>query len=297
MAYKDILLWVNAGLTLALIVRLIHLNLQGVFRLLVFILSADLVTLCLTFAMKREGFWVRYRPDYRIVYSVYSGLELAITACIIFALLRSMMSRHTGILKLSRQILAGTVLLAVAIGLVLVAVQTKLDKPTEDKARTEDAAKAGDAERSESVTREANTPSNAKASQLFNLVFEMLTVDQTVSLVLLLTLVSMLCFLLWFPIDVPRNIAVFSAGYIIFFTVKSLTLFLRYFSPDALPYINISILSISALCYLYWMVFLTPVGETVPVRIGHRWKPQEQERLLDQLGAINATLLRSARRS
>src|SRR5271170_4105589 len=296
MESKDILAWVNAGLTLALIVRLIHLNLQGVFRLFVFILSADLLALCLTFALKIEGFWVRYRPDYRVVYALYSALELAITACIVFALLRSIMIRFPGILKLSRRILAVTVLLAFSIGVILVVAQAKLDKPTEEKARKEEKTKHRDAERQELGTKDAVSPS-AKDDQLFNSVYQTLTIDQTVSSVLLLTLVSMLLFLLWFPVDIPRNIAIFSAGYIIFFTVKSLTLFLRYFSPAALPHISVSILSISGVCYLYWMFFLTPAGETVPVRIGHRWKPQEQERLLGQLGAINATLLRSARRS
>ncbi len=297
MELKDFLFWVNIGLTLILVVRLIRLNLRGVFRLFLLFLLADLLVLCLTSAMKVEGSWVRYHLDYRVLYRLSGVLELAITVCIVFALLRSIMLRFPGILKLSRRILAATVLLAVCLGFILVGVQANLDKSTVDKARKDEMSKHRDAQKREFEKAKVAPPSAANEDQRFNSVYQALTVDQTVSTVLLLTLVAMLLFLLWFPIDVPRNTVIFCAGYIIFFTVKSLSLFFRYFSSDALPFINIAIQVVSAVCFSYWLVYLTRSGELVPVRLGHRWKPQEQERLLGQLGAINATLLRSARRS
>jgi hypothetical protein len=295
MGLKDILFWVNVGLTLILIVRLIRLHLRGVFRLFLLFLLADLVVLCLTSAMKVEGSWIRYHLDYRVLYRVSGVVELAIMVCIVFALLRSIMLRFPGILKLSRRILATTVLLAAGLGLLLVAVQATLDKDAVDKARREEATKDRDAQKKEFEKANVAPPSAAKENQRFNSVFQALTVDQTVSTVLLLTLVVMLLFLLWFPVDVPRNTVIFSAGYIIFFAVKSLSLFFRYFSAGALPSINIAIQVVSAVCFSYWLVYLTRSGQVVPVRLGHRWKPQEQERLLSQLDAINATLLRSAR--
>ncbi len=295
MEFKDILFWANAGLTLVLMVRLVRLNLRGVFRQFLFLLLADLLVLCLTSAMKIEGSWVRYHLDYRVVYRLSVALETAITVWIVFALLRSIMLRFPGILKLSRRVLAATVLVAVCLGLVLVGVQSRLDKTAVAKAKKEEMTKDRDAQRKELENAKVAPTSSAKEDQLFSSVYQTMTVDQTVSTVLLLSLVAMLLFLLWFPVDVPRNTVIFSAGYLIFFAVKSLSLFFRYFSSEALPSINVSIQLVTAACYLYWLFFLTLGGETAPVRLGHRWKPQEQERLLVQLDAINATLLRSAR--
>ncbi len=302
MELKDILFWVNVGLTLVLMAWLVRLKLRGVFSLFLLLLLVDLLLLCLTSAMKIEGSWIRYHLDYRVLYRLAGVLELALTVCIIFALLRSIMLRFPGILKLSRKILAATVLLAICLGYVLAGVQANLDKKAVEKARNDQVAKNQlakdqDAERREFEKANVAPPTAAKEKQLFSSVYETLTVDQTVSTVLLVTLVAMLLFLLWFPVEVPRNTMIFSAGYIIFFAVKSLSLFFRYFSAEALPLINIAIQMLSAMCCLYWLFFLSPSGETVPVRLGHIWKPQEQKRLLGQLDAINATLLRSARRS
>ncbi|MBV9612562.1 MAG: hypothetical protein JO091_08820 [Acidobacteriaceae bacterium] len=48
--------------------------------------------------------------------------------------------------------------------------------------------------------------------------------------------------------------------------------------------------------YVYWVLFITPQGETVPVRLGHRWDRKEQDRLIGQLEAMNASLLRAGAR-
>ncbi len=298
MPLKDILVWVNIGLILALMLRVIALNLKGVFRLLVLVLGVNLMFLGLTYAMRLET-WVRYHLDYRIVFALDAALELAIAGCIVFVLLRSFMSKYPGILKLSRRVFWIIVLAAAVLGLVVFAVQVPLNASmeTEAKKATPEATKKRAAEQKELEAARVQRPPSEQENRLRHSVFLMETVDQTVSIVLLLTLLSMLVFLLWFPVDVPRNIAIFSAGYIIFFAVKSLNLFFRYFSTSALPRMNISVLILTALCCLYWLFLLTPSGDVVPVRLGHRWKPQEQERLLGQLGAINTTLLRSARRS
>lgn len=298
MLLKDILVWVNIALILALIIRVIALNLKGVFRLLILVLGVNLVFLGLTYAMRLET-WVRYHLDYRVVFGLDAALELAITGWIVFVLLRTFMSQYPGILRLSRRVLWVIVLAAAVVGLVVFVVQVPLnaDMETEAKKTTPEATKKRAAEQKELAAARVQQPASEKENRLRHSVFLMETIDQTVSMVLLLTLLSMLVFLLWFPVDVPRNIAIFSAGYIIFFAVKSLNLFFRYFSTSALPLMNISVLILTAVCCLYWLSFLTPSEDAVPVRLGHRWKPQEQDRLLSQLGAINTTLLRSARRS
>lgn len=296
---NTVLVWINIGLILALITRVVWLRLGGVFRLLLLLLSVNLLFMGLTSVMKIEGSWARYHLDYRLVFALGEALELAITACIVFALLRSFMSRFPGILKLSRTVLWAIVFVSLGLGVAIAVAQVPLSRWIEVYAEqdTPESIRKRAAERKELETAKVPPSPVARENRLRHSVFLAETLDQTVTTVLLLALLSMLAFLFWFPVDVPRNAVVFSAGYIIFFAIRSLALFFRYFSPDAVVAISLSIQAVSAVCYLYWLFFLTPLGETVPVRLGHRWKPQEQERLLGQLGAINTTLLRSARRS
>jgi hypothetical protein len=298
MAAKAILVWVNLGLILALLARITAFKFDVVFRLFQAVLALEFVFLGLTTAMSVEGSWVRYHLDYRVVFAVGVTLDLVLTACIIFALLRSYMSNHTGILSLSRKILSAVVLAAIALGLIVVLVQMRLDKRIESiRVDTPESLKKRDAERKELQKANVEPLSPINASRLRHVVFVTDTVDQAVSAFLLITLLCMLVFLLWFPVTVPQNTVLFSAGYLVFLSIKTLTLFSRYLSLHTMPAISVSIQVISALCCLYWLVFLTRAGQTVPVRLGHSWKPEEQERLIVQLDAINAALLRSAQRS
>jgi hypothetical protein len=50
------------------------------------------------------------------------------------------------------------------------------------------------------------------------------------------------------------------------------------------------------LCFLYWIIFLDPMEQNVEVRIGHSWRLAEQNKLLEQLEAINGILLRNSQR-
>jgi hypothetical protein len=49
-------------------------------------------------------------------------------------------------------------------------------------------------------------------------------------------------------------------------------------------------------CLLVWLVYLDRRGEQRKIRPGHSWRRADQERLIGQLEAINAALVRSARR-
>lgn len=292
--WLSLLNWLSVASTLGLIARLVVLKLPGVFRLFLASQVADLVTLCLFSAIQSDGSWAQNHLQYRVVYVIYEAVDLVIAVGIFYALLRSFMSSFPGILSLSRRVLWIILSLAVGGALILVLVQVPMDRGID----TQHSDRGSAAPQKEPGVAHAAPRSAARENQVARLVLLTFTIDQTVTTVLLFTLVSMLIFLLWFPIEVPRNTVIFCAGYIIFFTVKSLSLFFRYFyfSPAALQTISSLIQVISAACCLYWLFFLTPAGETSTVRLGHRWKPQEQDRLLSQLGAINTTLLRSARR-
>jgi hypothetical protein len=124
-----------------------------------------------------------------------------------------------------------------------------------------------------------------------------IVLDRVISTVALLVLVCILGFLLWFPVEVSKNLVVFSIGFLVYFSTKTgLLLMGSVWSHESLDIISNLIMFISGACFAYWAIFITPEAETVPVRIGHIWQRREQERLIGQLEAINIALLRTARR-
>lgn len=295
LAFNDIVLskeathfltWLNAALELVLLLRLLTLKLRSFLGTFFLLLLVDLVGLSLSFAMAITGSWLHSHLDYRLVYLVLIALEALISLFMVYQLLRSITTRYPGIHRLAMKTLLVSIAVAIAIGFLSFIAEVREQAPSTQSQNGPQApgSKAGE-----------DAGAGADDTWLKRAVVLTVDVDQTVSCVLLLVLVSMLVFFLWFPIQLARNTAVFAAGYVVFFAVKSLTLFVAYFSTNALPEIGILTLVVSAACYLYWLVSLTRAGEAMEITVGHRWKPQEQERLLGQLGAINATILRSTR--
>ncbi len=56
--------------------------------------------------------------------------------------------------------------------------------------------------------------------------------------------------------------------------------------------ISVADLSFSLVCLTAWALLMRREGETETVVTGHRWNPEEMERLTGQLSAINARLMR-----
>jgi hypothetical protein len=124
-----------------------------------------------------------------------------------------------------------------------------------------------------------------------------LVLDRVIATVALLVLLAMLIFILWFPVQMPRNLALFSVGFVIYFAAKTIFLLFRdFFAHDLTELISNAISLVLIACFVYWLAFLNSEGEISSVRMGHSWRAEEQNRLLGQLEAMNAALLRSARR-
>lgn len=104
-------------------------------------------------------------------------------------------------------------------------------------------------------------------------------------------------FLLWFPVEVPRNVAVFIGGIVCFLIAEWGTLLVVNLHPNTVGIPNVVILSIYLACLIFWTVALRRTGETLTMVTGHRWNPEEAERLLGQLDAINARLKHAAGRA
>ena len=120
--------------------------------------------------------------------------------------------------------------------------------------------------------------------------------ERVMSSIALLALVAVLSFLLWFPVQIPRNLAVFSVGFLVYFSFKNLGLLaLSFSSQNIIHIISVTSSIVAGACFAYWALFISAEGETVTTRLS-RWKPAEQEKLMQQLEALNQSLVRSARR-
>jgi hypothetical protein len=110
-------------------------------------------------------------------------------------------------------------------------------------------------------------------------------------------LVLILLFLTRYPVPLSRNVIVHAAVFSVYFTSNTLILLARAlfglrFNETASGFL----LAISVLCVYAWLVLLSPRGEEVRVQLPH-FGPEHEERILRQLDAINATLLRVSRES
>lgn len=105
-----------------------------------------------------------------------------------------------------------------------------------------------------------------------------------------LFLVAATLFLLWFPVEVPRNVAFIIAGFVFYLAQNWASLLVVNLHPKSADSVSTSILVLDLACLIFWNAGICVRGETSTTVTGHRWNPQETERLLDQLDAINQRL-------
>jgi hypothetical protein len=131
-----------------------------------------------------------------------------------------------------------------------------------------------------------------------------LVLDRAISSTVLLVLLSVLGFLFRFPVEIPRNLAAFSLSFVFFFGFNTVVDLARaYFSHDTGSGINVGrfqFLSLAGVwlqsgCFLFLAFFLSGAGEQIPVSLRTQPTFKDRERLIGQLEALNAALLRSAR--
>lgn len=104
-------------------------------------------------------------------------------------------------------------------------------------------------------------------------------------------------FLVWFPVQLRRNVAYYAGGYVILFLSKSLLLLARnLLEKDVTTLLSAVNLLIANSVFLVWLLRLKAAGEGLTLQVGHRWNPKQAEAAIEQLRAINQALARAGRR-
>jgi hypothetical protein len=124
-----------------------------------------------------------------------------------------------------------------------------------------------------------------------------IVLERVIATIAVLVFTAVLAFVLWFPVQMPRNLAVFSIGLVVYFGAEVALLLLRsYFRHDSFDLVSAGVSFVLSACYIYWGLLIRRDGERVSVRMGHSWQKDEQKRLLSKLDALNAALMNAGRR-
>jgi hypothetical protein len=254
---------VSDTLAIALVVRLLVLRLHSVYAVLCAFVLFDVFASVAVVIDK----YFPYMHDYRILWIALRAVTWVLSLWLVYAVVDAMLSNLPGVLRLSRKVMG----VAFVVG-VMIALFTA---PPEYSA-------SAFANSSDPVARA---------------VVAAFVMERGIFMAALIVLLAMLVFILWFPVQMPRNLAVFSIGIIVFLTSHAgLPLWHTFWPKLDLGTMSTIEAFLLASCYAYWLLFITKAGQLKPVRMGHSWGPAEQRRMIGQLEAMNDALLRAARR-
>jgi hypothetical protein len=136
------------------------------------------------------------------------------------------------------------------------------------------------------------TPATPQSSRIIGVILAM---ERGVDMSLALFILLMLLFLSLCPVPLSRNIVIHAAVYSLFFLSNTLGILLRVIVGLRVNnQVNLFLMGISSVCTLAWLLLLSAKGEEV--RVNLPWiSADHEERILHQLDALNATLLRASR--
>jgi hypothetical protein len=122
-----------------------------------------------------------------------------------------------------------------------------------------------------------------------------MVIDRALVTSMLIFVLMLTGFVVYYPIPINRNLIVYSSGYAVYFIAKASGLLLLNINYSWLRQFGLVVVTASTIAMLFWLLGLRLAGEEKTLIIGHRWNHKNQDELLAQLKAINASLLRSGR--
>ena len=257
-------------LTIVLVVRLLCLRLHRVYIIFAIFLGYGLLqSLVQLVEVALRNSHMGYL-DYRVTWLLIRPFAWMLSLWMVHSLLAAILRKLPGISRLSNSLFQAIFLGAAGLAL-LTAIPEYINRGTLAKGVIDRAMVLG------------------------------LALERATSIAAILVLMAMLIFILWFPVEMPRNLAVFSGGMVVYFAAKTtlllmLTYLPQFYSLHREP-ISIAISYVLAGCLAYWSIFIDSRGELRQVRLGHSWQASEQHKLIGQLEAINAALLATRRQA
>src|SRR6266567_3558252 len=120
-------------------------------------------------------------------------------------------------------------------------------------------------------------------------------IDRAILTSLLIFVLLLTAFLIYYPVPINRNLVVYSIGYAVYFTAKMSGLLAVNITHAWYHQFGLIAVAASTVSMLFWLVGLSRRGEEKTLVIGHRWNREDQDRVLERLKALNASLLRAGK--
>ena len=264
MTWAGVALAVSTVSGLILIVRILWIPLHRVYRVFCLYLLFEILSSVLLLSSRFTG---AIRLDYRIEWIGIRCVAWFLTLWLVYSLLDSILTRLPGVLRFSR------LFLAFAFSCVLI-VSVLAAQP-----------------------QYRRTPLSLSDDPIQRALGFAYILERGMAVMSLLLMAIVLAFTLWFPIRMPLNLALFTIGFVLFFTTDMSCLFLESLWPNRFgTNLGSAINWMVSVCYVSWTFLLSARGETVAVIIGHSWSRGEQQRIIHQLETINASLLKASQR-
>ncbi|MEO8598059.1 MAG: hypothetical protein ABI759_32365 [Candidatus Solibacter sp.] len=127
--------------------------------------------------------------------------------------------------------------------------------------------------------------------------FYCIAVERGLETALALFIILILCFVSFFPLRLPRNVRVHALVFSIYFLSSTFVLLMRTLFGTTFSYAvnTTAVLGVSAASMIAWLTLLRSAGEDAQ-HVAAPLPPEQESRLLTQLDAINAALLKSGKR-
>jgi hypothetical protein len=124
-----------------------------------------------------------------------------------------------------------------------------------------------------------------------------IAVGRGVDASLVIFLLFITAFLAWFPVPLHRNVVVYSLVYALYFLTGALADLAGTLRGTAVwEPMSLALVGVDLLCLVLWIGFLNRAGESKTVVVRHAWAPRHADVLIEQLAAINSSLMPSGRR-
>jgi hypothetical protein len=253
-------LWLGSiGFTILLIVRLSHTGLWRRYTCFFSLLCASVAQSLIHLPLKPNS------REYAWAYLVTQPVIWILYILVVLELYSLVLKSHQGIATLGRWVLlVGS---AVAVSLSMLSLV-------------------------------ADLPSSAgQSNPLLACLAYYTVIERGLAASLVLFLLIIVAFLAWFPVPLSRNIILYATLYTAYFLGSSMMLLVRNVMGVKLtPVVSACLIGVLDLCLLGWVLLLNPEGEKQTVVLRRRWCSQDEERLVEQLDSLNATLLRATRK-
>lgn len=247
-------------------------------------LISSLAIVALLIKFLHEGLWRRYQAFFAyllvevgsaavlslikrptVYVRVFFGSEFILWAMYLLVTLeiyRVVLQSHPGIARFGRHFVQ--IAFAVSVGVALLSLALSWNAPVE------------------------------KSQQILHNLNVLRQTFMSSAVALLLLVIS---FMVWFPIRLNRNTFLYCIGCGTFFVTKTLTLLIRnLFGPDLNSVLSCVTMGVWTACNFFWLFLLSRQGEELPLVLRVSPDPLRQRHLVEQLDAINASLLRVARK-